>query len=602
MALSLPLKYRPKIFEDLVGQDTLARYLSALITRGPIPRNIIISGQYGSGKSSSCRIYARALNCLAPTPSGSPCNTCQHCQLFFQDRFPDYLEIDAASRGKVDQIKELLEIARTPPLYGRFRVINLDECLHYDTLVELADGSREKIGSLVSRRFSGEVRSFNETTHRIENKLVTNWIAQPTTLWTEIFISGHATPIRCSSRHLHYTTQGLKYTHHLQEGDFLFHLDASQALISSPISCITRDIPLPHPHSQYRYCLEVADNHNFFINNGILTHNCQAISRHGYDALLKIIEEPPPYLVFIFTTTELNKVREAVQSRCQKLTVKLLPHDLATQHLTQICHAESISHEPQALSLIAHLSLGHPRDLLTNLEQATLLGPVTLDSVLELFSLTYTQHLTSFMLAIFQDRLFDAITHLRDWGEDPPIMIDRIREYALYLHYTFIHAQSATLNPAFATIPTQHHNAVISAFRATATAASLSPESASHHFISTLTRAAPTTPIALELFAHDLHTFIHHHRYASGSFSLPNTAPPNPRPTRARQGRQFSHQFHAPAPDPTPSSAPDPTPSSAHEPTPSSAHEPEPIYPHHLLRYGFVPHSTPSLNITLLRG
>ena len=104
---SLTLKYRPKIFEDILGQKMNNKFLSTLIKRGQIGRNIILHGPWGSSKTSACRIYARALNCLNPTESGSPCNKCNNCKLFFEKQYSDYIEVDGATQGSKEKIKDL---------------------------------------------------------------------------------------------------------------------------------------------------------------------------------------------------------------------------------------------------------------------------------------------------------------------------------------------------------------------------------------------------------------------------------------------------------------------------------------------------------------
>lgn len=129
MSVSLPLKYRPQTFEALVGQDYLVRFLSELIKRDQKGRNLIISGPQGSGKTSSARIYGRALNCEHPTASGSPCMVCDNCKLLGSDGkgHPDYQEFAAAEEGGIKEVKSLIELARVKPLLGKFRIIALDE-------------------------------------------------------------------------------------------------------------------------------------------------------------------------------------------------------------------------------------------------------------------------------------------------------------------------------------------------------------------------------------------------------------------------------------------------------------------------------------------
>lgn len=125
---SLPERLRPLVWEDVVGQPMVVSYLSELIRRGQVAKNVIIEGPFGSGKTTGARIYARALNCASPTESGSPCNQCLACLDHLQELHTDSVEIDGATFGGVEAIRQFRELALQPPLYGRYRVITIDEC------------------------------------------------------------------------------------------------------------------------------------------------------------------------------------------------------------------------------------------------------------------------------------------------------------------------------------------------------------------------------------------------------------------------------------------------------------------------------------------
>jgi len=209
---TLPIKYRPKKYTDLQGQTTVVKFLQALSKR-QLGRNIILYGVYGTGKTTSARIYAKSLNCLNLSKDGDPCYVCDACL-----EPSNVIEIDAASSSGKDDVKELLEIAKIPPLIGNYRVIIADEA--------------------------------------------------------------------------------------------------------------------------------------------------QQFSKSAWDALLKSIEEPKSFQVFIFSTTEINKVREAIRSRCQNLEIKLLDTETSIKLLNKVCHAEGLIFEKEALEIISFISQGHSRDLL----------------------------------------------------------------------------------------------------------------------------------------------------------------------------------------------------------------------------------------------
>ena len=96
MVDDIDLKYRPQFFEELVGQQHIASFLSSRIQHRAGSHKVILHGPFGAGKTSAARIYARALNCSSVTSNGSPCNDCTNCRAFLLDEFPDFLEYNGA--------------------------------------------------------------------------------------------------------------------------------------------------------------------------------------------------------------------------------------------------------------------------------------------------------------------------------------------------------------------------------------------------------------------------------------------------------------------------------------------------------------------------
>lgn len=303
---NLPLKYRPMKFDELRGQGETAKFLKNLIKRGQIKRNIILYGQYGSGKSSAARIYARALVCKAPV-EGEPCNICDVCKAFIKDNHIDYFEFDAASKGSIDQIRELLKIAHTSSFQTKCKVFIMDEC--------------------------------------------------------------------------------------------------------------------------------------------------QAISSKAWDAMLKVVEETPKHAVFIFSTTEINKVRPAIQSRCYCLGVQLIGHKESIKYLQSVAEEEKIPYDNGALELISFLAGGHPRDLLKYLEQAGFYGEVNVENVKQLFSLGYIEKLIGFYRNLFTNNLEESLNCIREWKGEAGEKFLRLKEFLLYLQYKFIHHIDMEINPLFNSIP-----------------------------------------------------------------------------------------------------------------------------------------------------
>ncbi|NKB43529.1 MAG: DNA polymerase III subunit gamma/tau, partial [Alphaproteobacteria bacterium] len=127
----LARKYRPATFDDLVGQETVVRTLTNAIASGRLAQAYMLTGVRGTGKTTTARLIARALNCIGTDGTGgataSPCGVCEHCRSIAEDRHVDVLEMDAASRTGVDDIRELLDGVRYRPTSARTKIYIIDE-------------------------------------------------------------------------------------------------------------------------------------------------------------------------------------------------------------------------------------------------------------------------------------------------------------------------------------------------------------------------------------------------------------------------------------------------------------------------------------------
>lgn len=119
-------KYRPKTFAEMVSQEPIIRALTNQIKTGSVSHAYLFCGTRGTGKTSTAKIFARAVNCLHPQ-DGNPCNVCDVCVSILSERNIDVSEIDAASNNGVDNVRELRDEVKYPPTYGQYKVYIIDE-------------------------------------------------------------------------------------------------------------------------------------------------------------------------------------------------------------------------------------------------------------------------------------------------------------------------------------------------------------------------------------------------------------------------------------------------------------------------------------------
>lgn len=120
-------KYRPSTFKSVVGQHALVNTLKNAVKSGRLAHSYLFCGQRGVGKTTMARIFAKAINCEHLTADGEPCNECESCRAFNEQRSLNIIELDAASNNSVDDIRQLTDQVLVPPVTGCYRVFIVDE-------------------------------------------------------------------------------------------------------------------------------------------------------------------------------------------------------------------------------------------------------------------------------------------------------------------------------------------------------------------------------------------------------------------------------------------------------------------------------------------
>ncbi len=281
----LARKYRPESFDELIGQETISQTLSLALDSKRLSHAYLFSGLRGSGKTSTARIFAKALVCVQG-PTSKPCGICEHCSMAKESRHMDIIEMDAASSRKIDDIRDLIEHTKYKPSSAQFKIFIIDEV----------------------------------------------------------------------------------------------HM----------------------------------------------------LTKEAFNALLKTLEEPPPYVKFILATTDPLKLPATILSRTQHFRFKKISHQNIFHHLAHILQLEEIEYQNDALEILSRSGSGSLRDTLTLLDQAIIYSKnfVDVKTVTDMLGLIDPEFIASLFNAVFakdHSKLVQYTKELEDYEAE--MVVDELIAY-----------------------------------------------------------------------------------------------------------------------------------------------------------------------------
>lgn len=286
---------------------------------------------------------------------------------------PFYYEFDSTVVGNVEEIKKLRDIF-TVSFGDYWRIVVLDECVHYDTRIHVMDENGntflEKIGKLVSKKPKGWEALSVDDRGNFSYKPILNFFNNGKKDFYKVDIDGVEDSVVCTDNHRFFDINFNEvYLRDLVVGDIVSTL-CGGILGYGVIKSIA---PYKDSHVS-AYDIEVADNHNYITSGGIILHNCHTVSATAQAAMLKMFEETKGKTIYILATTDPQKLLPTILSRALEINFNDVPVEAIVDNLTKVSEERNLNLSEEIKLLIADRSGGHMRNAHMLLDKYILLG------------------------------------------------------------------------------------------------------------------------------------------------------------------------------------------------------------------------------------